>query len=208
MVSARETVVWNNDEYHRYPNAQGVSDRIYFRGKTGSLHRNIWEHHQGPVPTGMHVVYVNGDATDNRIENLKIVSPGDRLKSYYANKPKKESDVQEWLGIRYRRYPDSKRSVDRLYFKATRANGSYLHRDVWEWYHGKIPHGHEIHHSDGNTLNNRIENLECLSTREHRGKHSEYSEERKAVHREHLDRVRPMSTRALKEKAINKKRGS
>ena len=41
------------------------------------------------------------------------------------------------------------------------------HRAVWEEYHGKIPKDHFIHHINGNKLDNRIENLECLSRIEH-----------------------------------------
>ena len=57
-------------------------------------------------------------------------------------------------------------------------SGTRLHRDVWEFYSGqKIPKGYEIHHIDGNSLNNSFENLECLSIAEHRAKHKEASQE-------------------------------
>ncbi len=50
--------------------------------------------------------------------------------------------------------------------------GSLFHR--W-WYKqhnkGKIPKGHEIHHIDGDKLNNKLENLEALSVEDHRRKH-------------------------------------
>lgn len=48
-----------------------------------------------------------------------------------------------------------------------------LHREVWEFYNGKIPENYHIHHIDGNKLNNSIENLELLSPIEHAKKHSE-----------------------------------
>ena len=41
------------------------------------------------------------------------------------------------------------------------------HRLVWEGVFGFIPKDHDIHHVDGNTHNNSIENLECLSHSEH-----------------------------------------
>lgn len=41
------------------------------------------------------------------------------------------------------------------------------HRLVWEGAFGKVPEGHDIHHVDGNTHNNNIENLECLSHSDH-----------------------------------------
>jgi HNH endonuclease len=46
-----------------------------------------------------------------------------------------------------------------------------LHRDVWEYHYGKIPEGYQIHHKDGDKLNNEIENLECIEHSEHVKKH-------------------------------------
>ncbi len=42
-----------------------------------------------------------------------------------------------------------------------------LHRIVWESQFGPIAKGFDIHHKDGNKLNNTIENLECISHTEH-----------------------------------------
>ena len=42
-----------------------------------------------------------------------------------------------------------------------------LHRAVYIMHNGSIPDGYQIHHKDGNHKNNRIENLECVSTLRH-----------------------------------------
>lgn len=79
-------------------------------------------------------------------------------------------------GITYRRYTDAKRDSDRKYFKADIGDqqlkgASLLHRDVWQFYNGPIPKGYQIHHKDGNTANNVLANLACLSRAEHLLRH-------------------------------------
>lgn len=51
--------------------------------------------------------------------------------------------------------------------------GHRLHRDVWEFYNGKIPKGYDIHHKDHDKSNNDIDNLELLSKTDHLKKHGE-----------------------------------
>jgi len=48
---------------------------------------------------------------------------------------------------------------------------TYLHRMIWESQNGPIPKGFDIHHIDGNKLNNCIENLECIPHSEHLSTH-------------------------------------
>ena len=56
-----------------------------------------------------------------------------------------------------------------------KANGKpcsiLVHRKVWIDNNGEIPKGFVIHHINGNKKDNRIENLQCISRREHRFLH-------------------------------------
>jgi hypothetical protein len=44
-------------------------------GKTALIHRLIYTHFHGPIPPYLMVDHINGIPTDNRIENLRLVSP-------------------------------------------------------------------------------------------------------------------------------------
>jgi hypothetical protein len=66
--------------------------------------------------------------------------------------------TQEFNGKQYYLYPN-----ERYFSKGVKR----LHRVVWEHYNGKIPKGYHIHHVDGNTQNNAIENLQLIEATEH-----------------------------------------
>lgn len=72
--------------------------------------------------------------------------------------------IIEYRGVIYRRYDG------RLYYNAP-GGGNSLHRQVWSDANGEIPAGHDIHHRDRDHDNNRIENLECISRKEHARMH-------------------------------------
>ena len=38
-------------------------------------HRDIWSEANGPIPEGMVIDHINGDDTDNRLENLRLATP-------------------------------------------------------------------------------------------------------------------------------------
>lgn len=126
-----------------------------------------------------------------------------------------EKDIIEFNGITFVRYPNGKSKTSRRYYHpyqgSRRAKGvGMLHQEIWKSVHGPIPPGHDIHHRDGNQLNNHIDNLECLTKAEHASRHapefhearvehinnirhlaSEWhrSEEGRAWHREHWERL-------------------
>lgn len=101
-------------------------------------------------------------------------------------------------GITFRRYPADPRFGTRNYYTpgpGDRQKGyeSY-HREVWKRAHGTIPAGHHIHHRDGNPLNNRLENLECLPGADHLVRyHSEWEPERVSAQREWMEAVRSLA---------------
>lgn len=103
------------------------------------------------------------------------------------------SEEVEFQGVVFRRYPESERWADRVYFtpgKGDRQRGvARLHEEIWKAEHGPIPEGHHIHHADFDPLNNDLSNLACLSEDDHREAHRARSVER--------GRENPPSERAL-----------
>lgn len=86
-----------------------------------------------------------------------------------------DAKTVEYNGIVFRRYPDSDNPADRRYYRPHSGHiedgVEALHREVWKDHNGDIPDGHHIHHVDGDPTNNNIENLECVSPKEHSERH-------------------------------------
>jgi len=45
-----------------------------FEGNRYRVHRVVWEMHNGEIPEGLYVDHIDRDSTNNRIENLRLVT--------------------------------------------------------------------------------------------------------------------------------------
>ncbi|WP_162475414.1 HNH endonuclease signature motif containing protein [Candidatus Erwinia dacicola] len=64
-------------------------------GKREYVHRVVWEIHHGEIPEGMVIDHINGNPSDNRIENLRCVSQQINL----LNKRKQKNNTSGITGV-------------------------------------------------------------------------------------------------------------
>lgn len=58
--------------YFTIPFTQYKAFKIYPERKNYLVHRFIWECFNGPIPNGLEIDHIDGDPTNNKLENLKI----------------------------------------------------------------------------------------------------------------------------------------
>lgn len=54
---------------------------VQFMGQKYKIHKLVWILHHGNYPTGYELDHINGIRTDNRIENLRLVTHGDNMRN-------------------------------------------------------------------------------------------------------------------------------
>lgn len=85
-----ETIYFQGIPYRRYPKSKNRTHRLYFQrsaykkfsGKTGFLHREVWQHHNGKIPKGLEVHHIDGDTTNNEISNLELITHSQHAKKH------------------------------------------------------------------------------------------------------------------------------
>ena len=107
-----------------------------------------------------------------------------------------EKETVQFQGHTYTRYPGHPVRHSRVYFNPGVSDKmkyglEVLHREVWKAHHGPIPKGCIIHHRDGNPLNNDIDNLECVTRKQHGERHKYLASDEL---KQHLAEIRPKAT--------------
>lgn len=66
----------------------------YFQHRGKRLHVAVWKYHNGDIPKGYHVHHLDGDRTNNQIENLFLIPAG--VHSSWHQHEEKQREYQKW----------------------------------------------------------------------------------------------------------------
>lgn len=83
--------VYNAKGYKMNPYTQSdgyKQIKMYVDGCTEQkyVHRMVWEEFNGPIPQNMQINHINEDKTDNRLENLEMVTCEENIRKRSYNK--------------------------------------------------------------------------------------------------------------------------
>lgn len=90
--------------------------RLRLKGSLYLAHRIVWEMLKGPIPMGLEVDHVNHNRSDNRIENLRLVTSTENSRNQKKHKTNTSGfSGVSWFG-RDKKWKATIRVKDRTFF--------------------------------------------------------------------------------------------
>ena len=116
-----------DDEYYSrivrftwHARALGMRHHIYaYNNNRGSLHHYVYEYLSGNDAGTNYIDHINGNTLDNRLENLRSVTPAENSRN------RSDSRLSVYTGVTYRKH------VDRWVAK-TKVDGKFIHLGYFE----------------------------------------------------------------------------
>ena len=122
----KETRIYNNKEYHRYPQSERLSDRNYFKRGSKYLHRQIWEDRYGKIPKGYEIHHKDEDTTNNDITNLEILTNRQHKRKHELTKTEEQIQAR-------RDFVDSIRPLTKAWHKSSAGHEWHKEHGVESW---------------------------------------------------------------------------
>lgn len=94
-VRDRKHEVQEIDGVRFYYKPEGYFKADYDRYGSITMHRYVWQKHNGKIARGMHVHHIDGDKSNNCIENLELLSASDHSTHHGGTNPWVGSDANK-----------------------------------------------------------------------------------------------------------------
>jgi len=114
---------------------------IHYQQKKYYAHRIAWEIANGPIPKGMVIDHIDGDGTNNRLDNMRVVtrSQNQRNKALQKNSPFGISGIRRYRKSVFMVYSFVDRNIGRTddFFEACCLRKSWEVRNGFHENHGR-----------------------------------------------------------------------
>lgn len=155
----------NDWQAGNFTSSNGISVNI--EGDVFSVKNIIWTLFNGPIPKDSEVLFLDGDHTNTKIDNLFLSNKESLDFNRYLEYDETSPSCLRWK-CKYApgstiRTGDVAGSLDNGYWRIHALGlSTKVHRVIWQMLRGEIPNGYQIDHINRDSSDNRIENLRCV----------------------------------------------
>lgn len=96
LINKKGTIINKNNNRILKCFERNGYQRIRIGSKAYSIHLLVWENFNGKIPEGMVLDHINGNRSDNRLENLRLVSQSENIKNAYLNGHSNKVSVSQY----------------------------------------------------------------------------------------------------------------